>query len=99
MTEQQEEKLDETTWKTGIAQTKGIHPFKIFVKDLPGTLLLIKESLYQNPLVSPLLNNVSWSKNRKSQGVDGMFNKVRDPCSLERISRTPGRDFPGHLCL
>lgn len=62
-------------------------------------LLLIKESLYQNPLVSPLLNNVSWSRNRKSQGVDGMFNKVRDPCSLERISRTPGRDFPGHLCL
>ena len=38
MTEQQEEKLDETIWKTGIAQTKGIHPFKIFVKDLPGTL-------------------------------------------------------------
>ena len=28
-----------------------------------------------------------------------MLNKVRDPCSLERISRTPGRDFPGHLCL
>ena len=62
-------------------------------------LLLIKESLYQNLLISSLLNNVSWSRNRKSQGVDGMFNKVRDPCSLERISRTPGRDFPGHLCL
>ena len=38
MTEQQQEKLDETMWKTGIAQTKRIHPFKISVEDLPGTL-------------------------------------------------------------
>ena len=38
MTEQQQEKLDETMWNTGMAQTKGIHPFTIFVEDLPGTL-------------------------------------------------------------
>ena len=62
-------------------------------------LLLTEESLYQNPLVSPLLNDVSETRNSKSQGVDGMFDKVRDPCSLERISRTPGHGFPGRLCL
>ena len=33
--EQMELQLD---WKTGIAQTKRIHPFKISVEDLPGTL-------------------------------------------------------------
>lgn len=79
------------------AGCRWIFQYKPFL--LGRWLLLIKESLYQNRLVAPLLNNVSWSRNRKPQGVDGMFTKVRDPCSLERISRTLGRDFLAHLCL
>ena len=31
-------KLDDIMWKTGVAQTIGIHPFKIFVEDLAGML-------------------------------------------------------------
>lgn len=61
--------------------------------------LFIKDSLYQNTFVCPLWNNMSWTRNRKSQRVDGMFSKGGDPGSLERMPSAPSSGFCGHLYI
>jgi len=60
---------------------------------------IIKDSLYQNTSVFSLSNHMSWVRTRKSQRVDGMFHRVGDPGSLDRVPGAPSSGFCGHLCL